>query len=148
MNTEQIAATADTDSSAENLALVRDYLRAVADPRETIASLGRFLDPDVVQQEFPNEVAPRGITRDLAALQIAHSKGAQVITQQRYDILHAVAAGDRVAVELEWSGTLQIAFGARPAGSVMRAHVGAFFQVRRRRIVAQRNYDCYQPWSV
>jgi ketosteroid isomerase-like protein len=148
MNAEPIAATADTDAAAQNLAIVRDYLRAVADPRETMATLGRFLDPDVVQEEFPNEVVPRGVRRDLAALQVAHGKGAQVITQQRYEIRHAVAAGDRVAVELEWTGTLQIAFGARPAGSVMRAHVAAFFQLRRGRIVAQRNYDCYEPWPV
>jgi ketosteroid isomerase-like protein len=134
-------------STERNLATVHGYLGAVSDPRETIESLGRFLHAEIIQEEFPNEVAPRGIRRDLAALGTAHARGAQVITNQRYDIRRSVAQGDHVVVELEWSGTLQVAYGRRPAGSVMRAHIAAVFQLREGRIVAQRNYDCYRPWS-
>jgi ketosteroid isomerase-like protein len=138
----------DQTSTDRNLAIVHGYLGAVSDPRETSETLGRFLHPEIIQEEFPNEVAPRGIRRDLAALGIAHAKGARVITNQRYEIRRSVAQGDHVVVELEWSGTLLVAYGPRPAGSVMRAQVAAVFQLRQGRIVAQRNYDCYQPWSA
>ena len=112
-----------------------------------MASLGRFLHPEIVQQEFPNAVVPRGITRDLAALAMARVKGAQVITGQRFDILRTVAEGHRVALELDWSGTLQVQYGSLSPGTVMRAHVAAFYDLRDGRIVALRSYDCYEPWA-
>jgi ketosteroid isomerase-like protein len=133
------------EDEERNLKVVRDYLAAVADPAETMDRLSRFLDPAVIQEELPNLVVPKGIKRDLDALRVARERGAQVVTDQRYEVLSTLAAGDGVAVEVLWSGTLQIPYGPRPPGSVLRAHMGAFFQLRDGRIVRQRNYDCYQP---
>jgi ketosteroid isomerase-like protein len=127
----------------QNLLLVRRYLEAVADPTETMDRLARFLHPEVIQEELPNLVVPQGIKRDLAALRVARERGAQVITNQRYEVLRTLAQGDRVVVEALWSGTLQIQYGARPPGSIMRAHMAAFFELRDGRILRQRNYDCY-----
>jgi ketosteroid isomerase-like protein len=136
---------ADRENDGKNLDLVRRYLAAVADPAETPATLGRFMHDDMIFDELPNAVVPRGARRDRSAIAAAWAKGAQVITGQRYDVIGAVAEGDRVAVEIVWTGTLAVPYGERPAGSVMRAHVGAFFELRDGRIFRQRNYDCYEP---
>jgi len=137
--------TERTNGESRNLDLVRRYLAAVADPAETPETLGRFMHDEVVFDELPNAVVPRGARRDRAANAAAWERGAQVITGQRFDVIDAVASGDRVAVELIWTGTLKVPYGPRPAGSQMRAHVGAFFDLRDGRIVRQRNYDCYEP---
>ena len=68
-----------------------------------------------------------------------------MITGHRYEVVRAMTDGDRVAVEIVWTGTLKVPYGPRPAGSQMRAHVGAFFELRDGRILRQRNYDCYEP---
>jgi len=137
--------TGRTDGENRNLDLVRCYLAAVADPAETPATLGRFMHDEMVFDELPNAVAPRGACRDRAAIAAAWEKGAQVITGQRYDVIGALTEGDRVAVELVWTGTLKVPYGPRPAGSQMRAHVSAVFELRDGRILRQRNYDCYEP---
>jgi ketosteroid isomerase-like protein len=136
-----------TSDEADNLAVVRRYLQAVAQPHATLDNLAAFLHPDVIQEELPNLVVPSGIKRDWAALSVARAKGAQVITNQSYEILTSLCRGDRVALEVLWTGTLQVPYGPRPPGSVMRAHMAAFFQLRDGRIVHQRNYDCYQPYA-
>ena len=138
----------DSRNDGRNVDLVRRYLAAVADPAETPATLGRFMHDEMIFEELPNAVVPRGARRDRAAIASAWEKGAQVITGQRYDVIGAVADGDRVAVEIIWTGTLKIPYGARPAGSLMRAHVGAFFELRDGLIVRQRNYDCYEPGDL
>ncbi len=58
----------------------------------------------------------------------------------------AVAEGDRVAMEVRWTGTLAVAMGSLPAGGTMRAHFGVFLYFRDGKIAGQRNYDCFEPW--
>ena len=57
-----------------------------------------------------------------------------------------MADGDRVSVEVLWTGTLALAFGALAVGSQMRAHSAMFFEFKDGKIVSQRNYDCFEPW--
>jgi ketosteroid isomerase-like protein len=135
------------EDQAANLQVVQGFLAALSDPDETMETLGRFLHPEVVQEEFPNPVVPRGIRRDLAGLAVAHARGAQVITGQRFEILRSLVAGDQVVVEMVWTGTLKVPYGPLAPGDQMRAHIAAFFELRGGRIVAQRSYDCYEPWS-
>jgi ketosteroid isomerase-like protein len=135
-------------SEEANLAIVRGFLAALADREESMTSLGRFLHPEIVQEEFPNPVAPRGMRRDLAALAVAHAKGAQVMAEQRFDVLRSIARGDQVVIEAAWTGTLRVPYGPLRAGDQMRAHLAMFFELRTGRIIAQRNYDCYEPWTA
>ena len=65
---------------------------------------------------------------------------------QRYEILQAVADGERVAIEFRWTGTLEKPVGSLPAGDQMRGRFAVFMEVREGRIVAQRNYDCFEAW--
>lgn len=55
-------------------------------------------------------------------------------------------ASDFVALEVLWTGTLAVAFGTIPESGQMRAHFAMFLEFRDGKIVAQRNYDCFEPW--
>ncbi|MDX2592004.1 nuclear transport factor 2 family protein [Streptomyces sp. WI03-4A] len=107
--------------------------------------LERFLHPDMVHTQLPNSLFPRGLERDLAATLAASTQARTLLAGQQYEVINAVASGDQVALEVKWSGTLAVSFGELPTGHVMRAHIAAFLEFRDGKIIAQRNYDCYEP---
>src|SRR5262245_5032101 len=127
------------------LELTRRYFAAL-EGGATGEALAAFYAPDVVQEEFPNRLAPHGARRDLAAILDAASRGQKVMASQRYELLHVVADGDRVAVEFRWSGTLAVPVGSLKAGDEMRGRFASFLEFRDGRIVTQRSYDCFKPW--
>ena len=128
-----------------NLETARRYLAAIenAVPFETLT---QFFAPDVIQEEFPNQLVPKGARRDLAALREAGERGRKVVSAQAYEVRNAIASGDSVALEVIWTATLKVPFGSIPEGGTMRAHFGVFLDFRDGKIVAQRNYDCFDPW--
>ncbi|MDC0713963.1 nuclear transport factor 2 family protein [Stigmatella sp. ncwal1] len=131
--------------SMTNLEVVQSYLQAL-EQGATGEALARFFHPEVSQREFPNRLTPSGATRDMQALLDAAKRGQKVMTSQRYKVLQAVAQGDQVALEVDWSGTLAVPLGSLPAGGTMRAWIGMFVTVRDGRILSQRNYDCFEPF--
>jgi ketosteroid isomerase-like protein len=134
----------DMPSTPDNLAVALRYLQTLegGDPEANLA----FFADDVVQEEFPNRLLPNGAVRDLAALREAALRGGEVMAGQRYEVLNAVAEGDRVAVEVRWTGTLAVPVGGIPAGGQMRARFAVFLTFRDGKIVRQHNYDCFDPW--
>jgi ketosteroid isomerase-like protein len=130
---------------AEVMELTRRYFAAL-EGGATGETLAAFYAPEVVQEELPNRLNPHGVRRDLAAILDAAQRGQKVMASQRYEILHAVADGDCVAVEFRWSGTLAVPAGSLAAGAVMQGRFACFLEFRAGRIVAQRNYDCFDPW--
>ncbi|MBZ4322927.1 nuclear transport factor 2 family protein [Streptomyces huiliensis] len=118
------------------------YHAAVAS-QATGEELARFFHPDAVQREYPNALAPDGAVRDLPAILAAAERGRAVLSEQAFDIVEAVAAGDTVALEAVWRGTLAVPLGTLPAGHELRARLAVFLEFRDGRIVAQRNYDCF-----
>ena len=128
-----------------NLEIVKQYLAAIEEGRP-FDELRRFLTDDVVQREFPNQLVPKGATRGLAEMAEAAARGRKVVTAQRYDIQSAIALGDRVALEVRWTGTLAVPFGSIPAGGDMTASFAVFFELRNGRIRSQHNSDCFDPW--
>jgi ketosteroid isomerase-like protein len=128
-----------------NLDAARQYLAAIE--RGAVGDeLAQFFAPEVVQEELPNRVVPDGKRRRLAAILEAAERGQKVLSAQRFEIRSAVATGERVILEVLWVGTLAIPFGTIPAGGEMRAHSAIFLEFRAGKIVAQRNYDCFEPW--
>lgn len=73
-------------------------------------------------------------------------KGKLMIRDQRYEILNAIADGDTVAVEADWSAVLAIPVATLAAGDRMQAKFAMFFTMAEGRIRVQRNYDCFVPW--
>jgi ketosteroid isomerase-like protein len=132
-------------NEAENLQTARRYLDAI-ERGVGFEELAEFFTPDVVQIEYPNRLVVDGARRDLAQLREAGERGKNVVDSQRYEIRTAIAIGDTVALEVEWTATLKIPVGTLPAGGQMRAHFGVFLELRDGRIAAQRNYDCFEPF--
>ncbi|WP_369383884.1 nuclear transport factor 2 family protein [Streptomyces sp. cg36] len=106
--------------------------------------LARFFHEDAVQHELPNALFPDGVRRDLPAVLHSAERGSGLLLEQRFDVHNAVASGDEVALEVTWTGTLAVPLGTLPAGHVLRAHIAVFLTFRGDRILAQRNYDCYE----
>ena len=128
-----------------NLDTAKRYLAALEQGGDCQV-LREFLDPQITQQEFPNRLTPAGASRDLAALLASCERGQQVITAQHFDIKNSLASGNQVALEVVWTGELAVALGSLAPGSRMQAHFAVFMEFRAGRIVAQRNYDCFEPW--
>lgn len=127
-----------------NLETVTLYLRSI----ETgdFARIADLFASEAAMEQLPNRIYPNGLRSNVTQLAEGFEKGRKLLSQQRYEIRDAVAEGDRVAVEVLWTGTLAIGFGSLVAGSQMRAHSAMFFEFREGRIVSQRNYDCFEPW--
>jgi ketosteroid isomerase-like protein len=132
-----------TPTEQANLETARRYLRALEERTEDTFS---FFTEDVVQEEFPNRFVPNGARRGLQELVEAAERGRKVMTAQRYEVLNAIASGDTVALEVQWTGTLAVPLGSLPVGGAMRARFAVFLQLRDGKIAAQRNYDCFEPW--
>lgn len=132
-------------TQSTNLETVRRYLTAI-EHGATGATLAAFYAPEVVQEEFPNRLVVNGARRDLAAILEGAERGQKVISAQTYEIRNAVEQGNTVALEVLWTGTLAIPFGSLAVGDKMRAHFAVFIELRDGKIVAQRNYDCFDPW--
>ena len=134
-----------TENETPNVSTARQYLDALG-RLEGPEVIGQFLHPDVVQQEFPNRLTPQGARRDRQGMLRGVERGKQLLTAQRYEVHNVLAVGDQVALEVTWTGTLAVALGTLPAGGEMRARFATFLEFREGRIVAQRNYDCFEPW--
>ena len=128
-----------------NLEAARRYLAAIEAGDESSNPFA-FLAPDITQIEYPNQLMPKGATRDLAAMKEAAARGKSVMRAQRYEVRTAIANGGEVALEILWVGTLAVALGSLAAGDEMRAHFGVFLTFRDGLITRQRNYDCFDPF--
>jgi ketosteroid isomerase-like protein len=126
------------------LALARRFISAVE--RGATEEVAALLAEDVLQEEFPNRLMPNGATRDRAAMLEAGERGKKAMASQRYEVLNAVAGGEQVALEIQWTGTLAVPLGALPAGGEMRARYAIFLEFKGGKVWRLRNYDCFDPW--
>jgi ketosteroid isomerase-like protein len=132
-------------TATSNLERARNYLRAI-EQGATGEAIAKFFDPAVMQEEFPNRLMPNGARRDLSDLLLSTEQGRKLLSSQSYEIHNELENGDCVALEVTWVGTLKVPFQNLPAGSSLRARFAVFLEFREGRIVAQRNYDCFDPW--
>ena len=129
---------------AENLAAARRYIKAIeAGARGD--EIAPFFAPEAVVEIFPSRFFPYGSREGLAGIRAAADRGNKAVTSQKYEIKNELSSGDIVAMEIVWTGTLAWPFQSKPAGAQLRAHFAAFMQFKDGKIVAQRNYDCYDP---
>jgi ketosteroid isomerase-like protein len=131
-------------SPTENLALARRYLKAI-ESGASAEEMAQFFAPEVIVEIFPSKFFPNGSRDNLTGILAAAKRGRKAMTTQTYAVRNALASGDQVALEVDWTGTLAVPFQTIPAGGQMRAHFAAFLQFKDGKIVSQRNYDCYEP---
>jgi ketosteroid isomerase-like protein len=134
-----------TDAEQQNLATLRRYFDAIA-KGPSAETLDEFYAEDVVQEEFPNRLLPNGARRDLKALKEADARGRALMAAQSFEVVHMYASGHTVIVESIWTGTIGAAVGPFQPGMTMRARFAQFFELRDGKIVAVRNYDCFDPF--
>jgi len=130
---------------ANNLEIARRYLQAL-EQGAAGAELSKFFAPDILLEEFPNLLTPLGKKRDLAAALEGAERGKKVLSRQMYKIKQEIEDNGRVALEVEWVGTLAVPFGSIPAGGQMKAFFAVFLEFREGKIIRQRNYDCFEAW--
>lgn len=131
--------------SNHHIELARAYLAAI-ETGNSEADQDRFFAPDVIQEEFPNRLVPNGARRTLADLREAARRGNKAVTSQHYEVVNALASGNSVALEVIWTAVLAVPLGSIPAGGQMRARFAVFLEFRDDKIVAQHNYDCFDPF--
>jgi hypothetical protein len=80
-----------------NLQLAQEYIRAI-EGGATGDALSRLFTPDVVIEEMPNRIAPRGSISDLTKALQGAERGKRIFTRQTYRITNLLADGNRVAL--------------------------------------------------
>jgi ketosteroid isomerase-like protein len=134
-------------TATENLEIARRYLEALETGAQD-AALAEFFTKDAIQEEFPNRLSPIGAHRNLSAILEAAKKGRRLLRAQRFEILNSIVDGDRVALEVFWTGLLAVPIDSLPADSQMRAHFSMWLEFKDGKIARQHNYDCFDPWWV
>ncbi len=130
---------------SRNLQIAREYLTAIENGA-TGDALGRFFAPEALHREFPNLLNPKGSINGLGEILNASERGQQAVANQRFEIRNAVSEGERVALEVFWTGRLKKILGTLPVGGEMTAHFAVFLEFRDGKIVAQNNYDCFDEF--
>lgn len=130
---------------AENLETARRYISSLSSGAAP-SDLEQFLGSDFRQEEFPNRLSPTGATRHLQETKEARARGQALLKAESFEVLHAVANGDLVAMELKWTGSVGDGSGPFTSGQVLRARFAVFLEFSEGRITRQRNYDCFEPW--
>ena len=128
-----------------NLQIAREYIKAI-ESGSAGKKLAKFFAASVVFEEMPNAISPKGSIADLAAALQRAEIGKKLFQRQTYTILSAVAEGNHVALELDWTGITAVQIQNLPPGSQMRDHAAIFLEFREGRVIHQRHYDCFEPW--
>jgi ketosteroid isomerase-like protein len=127
-----------------NLDTARLYLKAIEDGDATYV-ISLFSSDGFVEQ-LPNKICPHGTHATVSQIPESFEKGRKIFARQTYEIINQLTNANTVALEVLWTGKLAVPFGALAAGSEIRAHSAMFMEFRDGKIVAQRNYDCFDPW--
>lgn len=130
--------------TGSKLEIIRAYLRAI-ETGDTEAVVASFA-PGAVVIEWPNRLKSQGGRRSVDKLAPDFEQGKAMLSSQSYDILHHAEAGNYLIMEVLWRGVLAMDLGSLPAGSEMAAHCAFAFEFENDRIIAQRNYDCFEPF--
>lgn len=114
--------------------LVLDYVHAIES--HDLDRVATFLHPDIEVIEHPNKINPKGARYDRAALRAAGERGAAVMASERYAVRAITCEGDRVVLQIAWTGTLH-------DGRTMTAHICSVIEIRDGAIWRQEQYDCF-----
>jgi hypothetical protein len=109
---------------------VLSYLAAIEND-QVIGRETEWYTDDAVQVEWPNKMAPLGITRDIDQLRQAGERGRAIVESQRYEVTNVVAVGNKVAVEAIFRATFKMDIAGLPKGGVMLANFAMFFGMER-----------------
>jgi len=108
--------------------------------------LAGFYHPDVFQEEYPGRFAPAGASRDLDGV-LAEALAAQRrFARQLFEPVTVTEHGDRILIEIRWSGELALPHGGRRAGDTLQGRLAFALEYEDARIIRQRIYPCIEPF--
>lgn len=134
-----------SSSEREIERVFRAYLRLFEDPSTTREALAAVLTDDCTFVEHPNLIHPAGTRRDKEQMLDGFEAGRKLLASQRYEVRTLLSAGDLVAAQVTWRGTVGVDAGPLHAGDDLMAHAAMFVRVRDGRIAHQENHDCFEP---
>src|SRR5690349_15502954 len=76
------------------------------------ATLRGIYAENVVQVEHPNRLKPKGDRRALDKMMADLKRGKALLSEEHYEVLEAVSAGGNVALQVKWTGIVNVAVGA------------------------------------
>ena len=127
--------------------LTRRYIEFFNDPYGTAEQLKQFISPEIAWEEKPNRFAPTGRTNDYTHMLTNFEIGQQYINPQTYKIDNIVVQGEKVAIQLSWTGTVVQTIGPFPIGAKLTAQVASFLQFKDGKLISQVDYPCYPPFE-
>ncbi|SMH54321.1 nuclear transport factor 2 family protein [Maritimibacter sp. HL-12] len=122
----------------------RAFLRALED--FDTAALAGLVHPRAQRIEFPNRLKPDGGRQKVTEMLAEADRAKALLTAQSYEVNRTATGDALVIMELTWRGTLAAGVGGLSAGDVITAHCVAAFDFEGDRIVAVRNYDCFEAF--
>jgi len=122
----------------------RRMLAAIETGDETV--LRQIYAENAVQVEHPNRLKPKGDRREIDKMMADLKRGKAMLRSEHYDVLEATASGESVALQVKWTGVLNIPVGALQPGDSMICESGIFLTFQGDRVVEQHNYDCFEDF--
>jgi len=98
-------------------------------------------------QEFPHRFLNAAVTRDLRGILAARARALARFKSQRYDLTGATGGGSQVAMEVRFRGTVGSTGDGFTEGQDLEARLAIFLKFAAGKIVRQRTYSCFEPWS-
>lgn len=110
------------------------------------ATLRGIYAENAVQVEHPNRLKPKGDRRRLDKMMSDLKRGKAMLREEHYEVLEATAAGEIVAVQVKWTGIVNVPVGALHPGDPMICESGIFLKFQGDRVIEQHNYDCFEDF--
>ena len=73
-------------------------------------------------------------------------RGKAMLRSEHYDVLEATVSGDQVALQVKWTGVVNVPVGALQPGDSMICESGIFLRFQGDRVIEQHNYDCFEDF--
>ena len=134
-------------ASNSNFDIARLYLEALSS-RATPAEIGQFFAPEAMHEEFPHRFLETTATRGLASILDARAAALVRFSPQRYELAGATGGGSQVAMEVRWKGRVATTGEGYIEGQELDARIALFLKFTDGKIVRQRAYTCFEPWST
>ena len=128
----------------DRLKAARTLLKAI-EQGDQIGLLRAYAE-NAVQVEHPNRLKPKGDRRGRARMAEDLAKGKAMLRSERYEVLEATVMGDQVALQVKWTGVVDVPLGALQPGDSMICESGIFLKFHGDKIVEQHNYDCFEDF--
>ena len=130
-----------------NFDIARLYLEALSS-RETSEEIGQFFSSEATQEEFPHRFLAATVRRGFAGILEARSNALARFGSQRYELAGATGGGSQVAMEVRWKGSVATTGGGFAGGDELDARLAIFLKFADGKIVRERTYACFEPWST